>query len=232
MKPYPIPLILLMFFCLMAQGAKAQAPPLTLRQAIDRALSRNPQAAIARAGEQDAGASVALARSALLPQLGFSEDISRGNDPVYVFGERLRERQFTQADFALNALNRPQPIGNFSSRFSGSWLAFDSFKTEKEIRRAGLLQKSASSAASAANQQIVLEVVGAYQSVLYAQREVDVAEHEEHTAQALLTEVDDHAKAGLAVESDRMAAEVNLAGRKQELISARGDLEPRVGRSA
>jgi outer membrane protein TolC len=225
MKPYSILLILLLFLFLASSGATAQAPALTLRQAIDRALGQNPQAAIAHAGEQDANAAAALARTALLPQLGFTEDISRGNDPVYVFGERLRERQFTQADFALNALNRPQPIGNFSSRFSGSWLAFDSFKTEKEIRRADLFKESASSAATAANQQIVLEVVGAYQSVLYAQREVDVAEHEEQTAQALFVDVDGHVTAGLAVESDRMAAQVNLAARKQELIGARGDLE-------
>ncbi len=225
MKPYSIPLTLLSFLSLAATVAAAQAPPLTLRQAIDQALGQNPQAAIAHAGEQDANAASALARTALLPQLGFTEDISRGNDPVYVFGERLRERQFTQADFALNALNRPQPVGNFSSRFSGSWLAFDSFKTEKEIRRADLFKKSASSATTAANQRIVLQVVGAYQSVLYAQREVDVADHEEQTAQALFTEVDDHVKAGLAVESDRMAAQVNLAARKQELIGAHGDLE-------
>lgn len=203
----------------------AQAPPLTLHQAIDRALGQNPQAAIAQANQKDANAAASLARTALLPQLNFTEDISRGNDPVYVFGERLRERQFTQADFALNALNRPQPIGIFSARFSGSWLAFDSFKTEREIRRANLFKQSAASAATAAGQQIVLQVVDAYQSVLYAQREIDVAQHEEQTAEALLGQADDHVKAGLAVESDRMAAQVNLAARKQELIVAQGDLD-------
>ena len=88
----------------------------------------------------------------------------RGNDPVYAFGTRLRQRQFTQADFALNALNFPQPIGNFSTRFSGSWMAFDSFKTQKEIRRADLFKESASSSAKATDQQIVFRVVGAYQS--------------------------------------------------------------------
>ena len=44
------------------------------------------------------------ARTMLLPQLSFTEDISRGNDPVYAFGTRLRQRQFTQADFALELL--------------------------------------------------------------------------------------------------------------------------------
>ena len=41
----------------------------------------------------------------------------------------------------------------------------------------------------------------------------------------LLTSVDEHVKAGLAVESDRMSAEVNVAARKEELIAAQGDLE-------
>jgi outer membrane protein TolC len=68
-------------------------------------------------------------------------------------------------------------------------------------------------------------VVGSYQSVLYAERALQVAQHEQQTAQALLTDVDQHVKAGLAVESDRMAAEVNAAARKQELIAAQGNLD-------
>ena len=61
--------------------------------------------------------------------------------------------------------------------------------------------------------------------MLYAQREIDVAQHEQETAAALLTSVEEHVKAGLAVESDRMSAEVNVAARKEELIAAQGDLE-------
>ena len=199
--------------------------PLTLRQAINEALGQSPEAAIARAGNLDAKSAASLARTQLLPQLGFTEDISRGNDPVYAFGTRLRQRQFTQADFALNALNFPQPIGDFSTRFSGQWIAFDSFKMQKEIHRADLFKESAASSAKAVDQQIVFRVVGAYQQVLYAQREIDVAQHEQETAAALLSSVDDHVKAGLAVESDRMSAEVNVAARKEELIAAQGDLE-------
>ena len=93
---------------------------LTLHQAINAALAQSPEAAIARAGNLEAKAGASQARTMLLPQLNFTEDISRGNDPVYVFGTRLRQRQFTQADFALDSLNFPQPIGNFSTRFSGS----------------------------------------------------------------------------------------------------------------
>ena len=217
-------LCLALLFCMGGVASIAQEP-LTLRQAIDRALGQNPQAAVARADGQEAKAAASLARTQLLPQLNFTEDISRGNDPVYVFGTRLRQRQFTQADFALNSLNFPQPIGNFATRFSGSWTAFDSFKTQREIHRADLFSQSASSSAKAINQQIVMRVVTAYQAVLYAQREIDVAQHEQETSEALLNSVEDHVKAGLAVESDRMSALVNGSARKQELIAAQGDLE-------
>jgi outer membrane protein len=215
-------LFLLFLMGTLAAGAQE---PLTLRQSINQALGQSPEAAIARAGNLDAKATATLARTALFPQLSFTEDISRGNDPVYAFGTRLRQRQFTQADFALNALNFPQPIGNFSTRFSGQWLAFDSFKTQKEIHRADLFKQSASSSAKAVDQQIVFRVVGAYQQVLYGQREMAVAQHEQETAAALLSSVDEHVKAGLAVESDRMSAQVNVAARKEELIAAEGDLE-------
>jgi outer membrane protein TolC len=206
----------------LAAGAQE---PLTLRQAINQALGQSPEAAIARADSLDARSAASMVRTQLLPQLSFTEDISRGDDPVYAFGTRLRQRQFTQADFALNALNRPQPIGNFSTRFSGSWMAFDSFKTQKQIHRADLFKQSALSSAKAVDQQIVFRVVEAYQQVLYTQRAVDVAQHEQETAAALLSSVDDHVKAGLVVESDRMSAQVNVAARKQELIAAQGDLE-------
>src|SRR4051812_46778638 len=115
-------------FCMAALQAFGQAP-LTLHQAIDQALGRSPQAEIARANEQEAKLATTLARTRLLPYINFTEDLSGGNDPVYVFGTRLRQGQLTQADFALGAMNHPQSIGNFATRFSGSWTAFDSLKT-------------------------------------------------------------------------------------------------------
>lgn len=215
----------LFLLCSMGRWAAGAQDSLTLRQAIQSALGQSPEAATARAGTMDANAAASQARTVLLPQLGFTEDISRGNDPVYAFGTRLRQSQFTQGDFALNALNFPRPIGNFSTRFSGQWQAFDSFKTQKEIHRADLFKQSAISSTRAMEQQIVFHVVAAYQQVLYAQRTIAVAQHEQETAAALLASVDDHVRAGLAVESDRMSAEVNAAARKEELIAAQGDLE-------
>ena len=209
---------------LMGSAASFAQEPLSLRQAIDMALGKNPQVAVARANVTDSAAAADLARTQYLPQLNFTEDISRGNDPVYVFGSKLRQRQFTQADFAINALNRPLPLGNLSTRFSGQWIAFDSFRTQREVRSASYFKQSAESGSKAVDQQIVLGVVAAYQQVLYANRALVVAQHEQDTAAALLASVENRVQAGLAVESDRMSAQVNAAARKQELIAAQGDV--------
>lgn len=210
--------------CVIPVAAAAQEP-LTLRQAIEQALKLSPDADVARAGVQEARAGASLARTQYLPQVSFTEDMSRGNDPVYAFGTRLRQQRFTQADFALNALNKPDAIGNFSTRISGGWLVFDSFRTQKSIRSADLMQKSAASSSKAVDQKVVFGVVQAYQGILYAERQVEVAQHELETANALSNSADDHVKAGLAVESDRMSAQVNVAACKQALIAAQGELE-------
>jgi outer membrane protein len=210
--------------CSYGLAAGAQEP-LTLRQAIQQAICENPEIKAANAGSVEAKAGAALARTQLLPQINFAEDISRGNDPVFAFGSKLRQQSFTQADFDLNVLNRPEPIGNFVTRLSGSWSAFDSLKTQRTIRSADLMRKSADSSIKAVNQKIVLDVVEAYESVLFAERQIDIAQHEVETAEALLSSVDDHVKAGLAVESDRMSSQVNVAERKQSLIAVQGDLE-------
>jgi len=215
---------LVLMSCICVVGGWAQEP-LTLEGAIRAALKQNPEVEVARAGVDDAQATLALARTQYLPQINFTEDISRGNDPVYVFGTRLRQQEFTQADFALNALNKPNAIGNFATRVSGNWVLFDSLRTQKSVHGAKLLQNSAASSASAADQKVVFDVVQAYQGVLYAERQSDIARHELETAQALLSSVNEHVKAGLAVESDRMSAQVSVAARQQRSIAAQGDLE-------
>ena len=212
-------------------GVRAQTPALTLRQAIDRALNGNPETAAARADVQAASAGAAMAKTALWPRLNFTEDLSRGNDPVYVFGTKLRQQRFTQSDFSLNSLNRPAPVGNFATRVSGQWLVFNWFETQQQIRGAQLGSESAVSMARAVDQGVVFQVVQAYQAVLYAQRQLDVARHEQQTAEALVHNAQTRVKAGLAIDSDLLSAQVNLATRQQDCISAEGAIGDVPGQS-
>ena len=62
--------------CTWGLAAVAQEP-LTLRQAINEALGQSPETAIARAGNEEAKSAATLVRTKLLPQINFTEDISR-----------------------------------------------------------------------------------------------------------------------------------------------------------
>lgn len=206
-------------------SAQAQEAPWTLQQAAARALQKNPETMTAQAEIRQAEAGTQRARSGLLPRFAFTEDLSRGDDPVYAFGTRLRQRQFTQANFALNELNRPNPTGNFSTRFSGAWRLFDSLRTERSIAAARQQERSATEGARAVDQKVIFDVVQAWEAVLYTQRRLEVARHEQATAEVLLQSSEERVRAGFTVASDRMAALVNVSARKQEEIAAEGDLE-------
>ncbi|HEX3659789.1 MAG TPA: TolC family protein [Acidobacteriaceae bacterium] len=205
--------------------ATAQAPSLTLREAIDRALDQNPQTAAAQADVSAADAGAAMARTPLLPRLSFTEDLSRGNDPVYVFGTKLRQQRFTQSDFSLDALNRPTPASDFVTRLSGQWMLFNWFETQQQIHAAKLDLASAKAMTKAVDQGVVFQVVQAYQSVLYAQRQQAVAQHDQQTAQALLHDAQTRVDAGLAIDSDLLGAQVNVSARQQETLAAEGAVE-------
>ncbi len=222
MAQVPRRLLITLLLAVAPMAGFAQGATLTLRQAIDLALGHNPQTEAAQADRNAAEAGVGMARTALLPHLNFAEDISRGNDPVYVFGTKLRQQRFTQTDFSLDSLNRPTPVGNFATRFNGSWMLFNWFETNQQIRGAKLGAESAVSMSSQVNQGVVLGVVEAYQAVLYAQRQIEVAQHEQQTAEALRNDAQTRVKAGLAIDSDLLQAQVNVSERQQELIAAQG----------
>lgn len=196
----------------------------TLKQAVTIALEKNPERKAALADTKAAAADVKDARSFLLPHVTFSETATRGNDPVYVFGSKLRQQRFTTADFALNFLNTPTPFNNFSTRFGGTWNLFDSFASWRGIHRAELVKEAAERQLERADQEVVFGVVNAYDGVLLARKELEVAEQAVKTAHAILERSQTRVESGVAVESDLLNAQVRLASRKQELIRAQNNL--------
>ena len=95
--------------------AVAAQEPLTVQRAVAAAVANNPTVRAARAGADEAGARRTQARAAWLPTVSFSESWQRGNQPVFVFSSLLASRRFAAANFAIDALNHPDPIGFFQT---------------------------------------------------------------------------------------------------------------------
>lgn len=212
---------------LAAVAATAQAPPvepavpLTLSQAVSVALEKNPLRKAAMAQQRMAAAGVKEARSAFVPRLNFTETATRGNDPVYVFGTRLRQNRFTAADFALNRLNNPVPVGNFATRLGGSWTLFDSFSNKLNFERAQKMQGAAGNQLERTDQEIIFRVVEAYYGLLRAAKQQQVVEQAVETAQSILDRSQARFESGVSVESDLLRARVDLSSRRQQLVESR-----------
>lgn len=211
---------------LIATGlAQSSAATLTLHDAANIALEKNPLRKAALADTHAAQADMQTARSFLLPHVTFSETATRGDDPVYVFGSRLRQQRFGQADFALSQLNTPLPYGNFATRFGGTWNLFDSFASWHGINRAKEMNVAAGHQLERTDQEILFRVVEAYYGVLLAGKQLEVAEQAEKTAKSIMDRSQVRFEAGLVVESDLLSSKVRLASREQELIRGRNNLE-------
>jgi outer membrane protein TolC len=210
---------------LLAMPLAAQTgTPLTLPQAVSMALDKNPLHKAAMADTRISAADIREARSPLMPKIMFTESALRGNDPVFVFGTRLRQQSFTAADFALNKLNTPTPIGNFSSRFSGQWSLFDGLQSWFGVSRAKYMQQAAEQQLDRTDQELVYQAVQAYYGVLLAQKRLQVAEDAVQTAESIEQQSRARVESGMAVDSDWLSAQVVTSRRKQELIQMRNGL--------
>ncbi len=210
-----------------AASAQQEAQPssLALRQAVNIALEKNPLRKAAIADTKAASAGVHEARSFLMPHLSFSETATRGDDPIYVFGTKLRQQRFNKTDFDLNNLNTPLPFGNFATRFGGSWNLFDSFASWHGINQAKQMKEAVGHQLDRTDQEIVFRVVSSYYDVLLAAKELEVAEQSAKTAQSIMDRSQARFDSGLTVESDLLTAKVRMAARQQEVIRARNALE-------
>src|SRR5579864_5669584 len=208
---------------LFAQQAQ-QPSPLTLQQAVNIALEKNPERKAALADTRAASADVRQARSLLYPHVTFSEAATAGDDPVFVFGSKLRQQRFGASDFALNVLNTPAPFGNFATRFGGTWNLFDSLASWRSVNRAEREKDATDRQLERTAQEIVFRVADSYYAVLLAKKQLEVAEQAIQTAQAILERRKNRVESGVVVESDSLSAQVRLATRRQELIRAQNNV--------
>ncbi|TAM84703.1 MAG: TolC family protein [Acidobacteria bacterium] len=200
--------------------APAPAGPLSLPQAVDIALKHNPSVHAATAYADAARHAIDTARAGYLPQLNFSEGVTRGNNPVYVFGTLLTQRQFTAANFDLGFLNVPPPLDNFRTQFAASMSLYDFGRTSDRVRNARIEAQGGRSNVSRTEQNVVFDVIKAYLSGLLAREQIRVAEAAVAMAKADLQRAQAREQQGLAVASDVLSAQAQLAQAGEDLVRA------------
>jgi outer membrane protein TolC len=205
--------------------ASAQSPAptpqnVTLQEAVRVALEKNPAVQAAVAYAQAVHEGIAEAKTARLPRVDFSEGFTRGNNPVYVFGGLLTERQFTASDFGLNFLNTPPPLDIFRTQFTAAMSLYDAGQAGRRIKDAKLSAQGAGENGKRTKQEVIFSVVKAYTDELLARENVRVAEAAVKSAKSDVERAQARQEEGQAVPSDLLSANVQLAQAQQDLLQA------------
>ena len=215
----PLAVVYLSFW-LPGPSRAQNVDPLNLEQAVKTALQNNSLIKASEFGVEAAQARVSLAASAYLPKLSFDHNMTRGNNPVYVFGSLLTQRRFTQENFALDRLNVPPPLSNFQNRFSATQSLFDFGRTSSRVTQSRLGRRLSEKELDAVRADLIFRVVKAYYDALLAREMVQVAEAAVRSARAAEDSARSRLQAGVALESDLLSVQVHRAGQEEELLKA------------
>jgi outer membrane protein TolC len=197
---------------------------LTLIDAVEIALRRNPLTRATSAGRELADAELSDARSRRLPTLVTTGSFTRSNNPVFVFGSLLEQGRFGPANFQIDSLNYPDAISNFRTSLTLRFPVFDQRETQTRINTAHIQQQQADQQTSLVEQQIRFEVIKSYYGLLLTREKLRVAEEAVKTAEADVKRARDLVETGIAVQSDLLAARVQLSQFRQQQIQMTGEL--------
>jgi outer membrane protein TolC len=186
---------------------------------VSAARAANPSVRAARAGEAQAASRVAGARAAWLPRIDFAEAWQRGNMPVYVFGSLLSQRRFAEANFAVDALNHPDPLSNHRASLTVQHALFSS-DVQTGVRLAGLDAQLATVDRETVEQDMAVEATRAFGEALVAQAGLEAARAAVAAAEEDLRRARDRRETGLVTEADVLSVEVHLASMRAQAIEA------------
>ncbi len=198
-----IALWLLGIGALGAFACAQQEPPLTLQDALRRALQYNGDIQSALAERRAAEAELTAIRAALFPQFEWSSS-------------NIRTR-LEQGGTIAESTTRQDAI-------TLDWLLFDSGRREARIRQASRSHELARQSARGTIRALLFETARAYYEVLRRQELLRVADEAVQRAQTLLDVARTQAEVGTAPAKDVLQAEADLANARVQQIQARNAL--------
>ena len=210
----------------MVSAAEEGASPssLTLEEAIQIGLEKNPRIAAARSQIDASNARITQSISGLYPRVDFSETFTRTNNPAQAFSTKLNQEQIRVEDFDPARLNDPSSINNFASTLSMSMPIYDAGQIRIGVNQAKLGHESASLSADRTRQEVITGVVAAFAGVLLAQDQMEVIHRTLETARASEKIIRSRLQSGMSVRSDLLRAEVRIAQLEQERLNGRSQV--------
>ncbi|MHB1093425.1 TolC family protein [Thiobacillus sp.] len=234
-KTNPVHLKILPLLALLSMADLATADTLNFAQAVQRALSQNPDIIVAGAQIGQARAAVRQSEGARLPKLTASINVTRTDDALSAFGLKLSQRNATFNDFGagqfnpanpdvLNVaprnLNHPDPVNNFNARLEAQLPLYTGGMIEGYNEQAKAYLRAAQQGDALARQKVIFDVLRAYEGVHTARAYENVARQARNAAESYVKTTDSLFKGGVVVKSDLLSAKVHLEDVKVQQAQA------------
>jgi outer membrane protein len=212
---------LLLFFATSTYAAEN----LTIQQAVENALANHPALKGSREATLAAAARTTEMRGAYLPRVNYSESWQRSDNPVFVFGSLLNQRQFTAGNFDLQLLNQPPFLNNFQSQIGVEETLFDGGRRHAQVKSAQLSHTMAGEEARRTEMQVIGSVLRAYYGSLLSRENARVAVEAVQSAQADLKRAETRLAAGVTTEADVLSLRVHVAAMREQEIRRNAGVE-------
>jgi outer membrane protein len=211
--------VLLLAAALGPAATAAAQTPLTLADAVARARAHNPDAGSSAAAEREAAQRVIQARAGYWPTVDLVESWQRGTQPVFVFSSLLAQRQFTAADFALDALNHPAALDNFRSALTVEQPLIDA-GTKAHVTAARIGRAAAAASRQVVDQDLAIRVTDAFGQVLVASGARRSADAAVATALADRELAANRRDAGRSTDADVLQIDLHVSRSRERQIRA------------
>lgn len=224
MKTYGTMPRLMMFAGLMLGAiVRAEAVPLRLglAQAIETALTNNPDVIMALERIRAADATLMQANSAAWPKLQLQSAYTRTDNPMMVFGSILNQRAFGRPPIGPIDFNDVPDIDNLNVRGVATMPLYTGGQVRNARSAARAYVQATREQAEAVRQAIAFEVVRAYHTVLKTREFILAAEAAVAAFETNLQVAMRRFEAGTLLRTDVLDLEVRLAQAREDLIRAR-----------
>ena len=198
--------------CVLFTGSGyLQAQEFDLDAAVEHALKHNPDL---NAVEQQLSASTAqtdASRAGHNPTLTISHTARVSDNPLDAFADKLNTRQVVATDFNPDLLNQPGSSDLYFTQLALRWPLYTGGRVSAMVEDAEQTEKNRRLQYQYERQKTVYATTSAYLQVLATEQSLRIAEDAVAAAIDHVNTTSKLAREGRIVESDKLAAEVNLA---------------------
>ena len=204
-------------------SAQDSTKNLSLKEAIETALSNNRDIRLAKLDENIAAANYKQTEAVFLPQVGLSYTAMGTNDPLNAFGYKLEQRAITQSDFNPALLNHPSGTSDFMTKLEVRQpiLNMDMLYVRKGAEKQTEVYQYKT---QRTKEYLAFEVQKAYLQLQLAYDAVKVLEDAIETTKSVYTYTDNHFKQGLIQKSDLLNAQVQVTTVQSNLKKAQSNV--------